>query len=61
MVFIRLLSILFEKTRRLRGKANDERWNQAADVLAKGRIAFVEERSYHFFTKMSVLLACAKL
>ena len=61
MAFIKLLSILFEKTRRLRGKANDGRRNQAADVLAKWRIALVEERSHHIFTKMSALLARAKL
>ena len=61
MVFIRLLSILFEKARRLRGKADDGRRNQAADMLAEGRIALVEERSHHIFAKMSALLARAKL
>ena len=54
MVFIRLLSILFEKARRLRGKADGGRRNQTADELA-------EELSHHILTQMSMLLACAKL
>ena len=47
MVFVRLLSILFEKARHLRER-------RTADELA-------EELSHHILTQMSMLLACAKL